>query len=172
MKKLYVINGTALSGKDTFIEHLQRTLCSNLVNIENHDSVGVHKQALESFGWNGIKDEKSREFLVLLKEKSDELFDTSFNYIVHAYKIAPENSILFYHVREPDKIQRILDNIKGSKSVFIKRNTQPVFNNSSDKIAAESNYKYDYVINNDGGLYEFYDKAINFYEDVIKHDRK
>lgn len=57
-----------------------------------------------------------------------------------------DDEIMFIHIREPEEIQRVVDNF-SAKTLLIKREGLKIIDtNSSD--ANVENYKYDYIIIN------------------------
>jgi CO dehydrogenase nickel-insertion accessory protein CooC1 len=165
-KKIVLINGSGGVGKDTFIG-----FCSNYVRVLNVSTIDKVKQAAKILGWDGRKTEKDRLFLSNLKNLSGEYSDHSYNYIkniideftneyVRSLYAGKWPSILFIHVREPKEIERLVKDF-GCTTLLIKnKNVSQISSNMADSNV--ENYKYDYIINNDGYLIEFEIKAQNF----------
>lgn len=155
MKKIIVINGMAQSGKDTFVE-----LVSDHIRTENYSSVQRVKGIAKLCGWNGEKDEKSRQFLCKLKELTTEYCDMSYKAVVDKISefYESDKEILFIHIREPQEIKRIVEEF-GAKTLLINRsNITQIVSNNADKDV--NDYTYDYVINNDGSLNDLDRKAL------------
>ena len=68
MNKHIAINGSNGSGKDTFVEFCLDYIHSAYDNIEVHNisTIDPVKNVAKVFGWDGVKDNKSRTFLVEL----------------------------------------------------------------------------------------------------------
>ena len=127
-KNIIVINGTGGSGKDTFVEYV-----SKYAKVYNFSSVDKVKEIAKLIGWTGTKTDKDRKFLSDLKKLT-----TNYN--------SSNYEIMFIHIREPEEIQRVVDNF-SAKTLLIKREGLKIIDtNSSD--ANVENYKYDYIIIN------------------------
>ena len=157
MKKIIVINGCGGVGKDTFVE-----LCSKHINLMNFSSVEKVKEVAKICGWDGKKDELSRKFLSDLKDLTENYNSMPYQSMVEKigeFKRSTDE-LLFLHVREPEQISRLVEEF-DAKSLLIVRNTVAHIssNHADDNVF---NYKYDYVIQNDGTLEELEEKAIDF----------
>jgi len=162
MKKIFVINGSARSGKDTFVEvvriwNLTNTNPFNGHTVYNISSVDNVKKAAKMLGWNGTKDDKGRKFLSDLKYLSSETYDGPFKYMRMCIE-GRNNGVFFLHVREPSEIKNWVRHFPETKTIFIKRDTEEVPNNRADQEV--DLYDYDYYFENNETL-ELYVKKVH-----------
>ena len=105
------------------------------------------------------------KFLSDLKKLTTNYNDMSFVSIKEAINKfnSSDDEIMFIHIREPEEIQRVVDNF-SAKTLLIKREGLKIIDtNSSD--ANVENYKYDYIIINT--TLENLDKsALKFIQDL------
>lgn len=157
-KQVIIINGTGGSGKDTFVG-----FCTEFAKVKNISSVDKVKEAAKILvGWNGEKDEKSRKLLVDLKRLSIEYNDSPTKYIKEQYEIFKKSDLqfLFIHIREIEEIEKI-KKLLNAKTLLIKNpRVALITSNNSDKNVY--NYKYDYIIENNGTLEDLKNKARKF----------
>jgi len=162
--KLIVINGTAESGKDQFIEFVQQNFCF----IENISTIDPVKEALECMGWNGDKTDEDRQWMVDTKQRWIQRYngDACVNWVKDRYDFlkSGEYNYLFVHCREPEEIQKIVDRIPDTITLLVRSQRGKALENGADNVV--ENYTYDYVIDNDGDLYDFYLKAQDFIKNL------
>ena len=163
-KYIFITNGMARSGKDTFAEYL-----NDFVPTLKYSSIDKVKDIAKQCGWDGTKDEKSRKFLSDLKVLTSQFNDMPFQAIktvVEQFKEDKEKRILLIDIREPTEIEKVKKTF-NAKTILIKRNS--VKNITSNMVDANVfNYKYDYIIENNGTLDEFYWTVYKFVKDVLK----
>lgn len=163
-KQIFITNGMARSGKDTFAEYL-----NYFVPTLKYSSIDKVKDIAKRCGWNGTKDEKSRKFLSDLKVLTSQFNDMPFQAIktvVEQFKEDKEKRILLIDIREPTEIEKVKKTF-NAKTILIKRNSvKNITSNMAD--ANVFNYKYDYIIENNGTLDEFYWTVYKFVKDVLK----
>lgn len=160
-KKIFVINGTGGSGKDTFVNFI-----SKYAKVFNTSSVDKVKEIASYCGWNGKKEEKDRKFLSDLKALLTNYNDYPFHDIMKKidYFYQSNDEIMFIHIREPEEILKVVE-ASGAKTILIKRkNLNNINSNTSDMNV--DNYNYDYYINNDSTLEDFEEKAKEFLENI------
>lgn len=154
----------ARSGKDTFAEYL-----NDFVPTLKYSSIDKVKDIAKQCGWDGTKDEKSRKFLSDLKVLTSQFNDMPFQAIktvVEQFKEDKEKRILLIDIREPTEIEKVKKTF-NAKTILIKRNSvKNITSNMAD--ANVFNYKYDYIIENNGTLDEFYWTVYKFVKDVLK----
>ena len=163
MKKIFVINGRAGSGKDTFVN-----FCSWYAKVENYSSVQPIKEIAASVGWDRAKkSEKDRKFLSDLKQLLARYNDFPFEAIKRKIQDFSDSNkeILFIHIREPEEIARVkeLQEEVGIPIVTLfldNPRTELITSNESD--ANVANYTYDVTIRNDGTKDDLERKAENF----------
>lgn len=163
-KYIFITNGMARSGKDTFAEYL-----NDFVPTLKYSSIDKVKDIAKQCGWDGTKDEKSRKFLSDLKVLTSQFNDMPFQAIktvVEQFKEDKEKRILLIDIREPTEIEKVKKTF-NAKTILIKRNSvKNITSNMAD--ADVFNYKYDYIIENNGTLDEFYWTVYKFVKDVLK----
>ena len=160
LKKVFVINGIAGSGKSTFV-----SMVGAIVPTVNYSSVSKIKDAAKMLGWNGEKDDKSRKFLSDLKRLSARYNDFPFNCMVKKIDDFLGDDIhefLFLHIREPEEIDRIVRLFKIQTVLVKNDNIKQVTSNRSDAEVYE--YDYDIIINNSGDLASLNKTAEKFCE--------
>lgn len=164
-KYIFIVNGKPTSGKDTFCDLVAKY--SDATSISSIDKV---VEAMKVLGWNGVKNDYSRNMLSDIKDLSTGLNDGPFNY---CYKTSTElpNSIVFVHVRELSEITKlknaINDDLIGlgyvAKTLQIDRDVKVTAKNTGDNDTLKE-YPYDIVIDNNGTLEALEYQAIQFAE--------
>ena len=175
--KIICINGSPMSGKDTFVEFCG----SQTSGVFNTSMIDCIKRIASLFGWNGDKGKKDRKFLSDLKDLITEYNDFPFIDVLEQLMIAEKNHkyyewydgldkelICFIHAREPKDIERWRDEY-GAKALLIRREeTEGDYGNHADDQVFDVDY--DYVIFNDSDLDDLEKKAKNFIEQVRKEE--
>ena len=169
--KCVVINGAGGAGKDLFIEYCEAVLRHLSVACGNHSSVDPVKKAALLLGWDGVKDNKGRQFLSDLKALGTSAYDGPAQYMMGVIKEAEElyctDVVLFFHIREPREIERFMEAVSGSISVLVHRDGIERFGNTSDRDVKE--FPYTYHIDNNRDKAFLHLQAINFVTDLMKH---
>lgn len=172
-KQIFIINGSAGVGKDTFVDTVERAL-ENINKdywVENYSSVTRVKEIAKSCGWNGTKTEKDRKFLSDLKLLLTEYNDLPFKdlgYVVEGFlHDGFENSkMLFLHIREPEEIAKA-EKAFNAKTILIKRDSVVhITSNMGDENVY--NYDYDIIVENNGTLEDLQEIAKLFVSDYMK----
>lgn len=166
-KYIFITNGMARSGKDTFAEYL-----NDFVPTLKYSSIDKVKDIAKQCGWDGTKDEKSRKFLSDLKILTSKFNNMPFRAIkttVDQFKEDKEKRILLIDIREPKEIEKAKKAF-GAKTILIKRNDVKIItSNMAD--AGVFDYDYDFVIENNGTLDDFYWAVYNFAKENILNDK-
>lgn len=151
MKKIFIINGAAGVGKDTFVEITRSVLSkTNGLDTYNISSVDNVKIAAKILGWDGKKDEKGRKFLSDLKDLSSSNYEGPYRYLFHE-TMSINKGFIFLHTREPEEIKYFVENYPAKvKTILITRDLVETFSNHADQNVA--NYNYDITINNSGTI--------------------
>lgn len=173
-KQIFVINGSGGVGKDSFVEFVSIGLNDKLKKFHtviNFSSIDKVKEIAKEIGWNGKKTEKDRKFLSDLKILTSEYCDMPYKSIknkVDEFKSDNDSKVLFLHIREPEEIQKAVKEF-GAKTILVIRNS---VKHITSNIADENvfNYKYDFIINNNGTKEELYNKAKKFIEKEIMYE--
>lgn len=163
MNKVFIINGMARAGKDTFCKFVSE-FYPNTYHFSIVDS--VKRQALQ-LGWDGVKDEKGRKFLNGLKNIIDEYNDNNFKEIVEKVNNTDDtNKVFLIDMRELSDIERARKELNASIVLINNENVEQIKSNNAD--ANVYNISYDIVIDNSGSLDELKDKAQYFVNKYIK----
>lgn len=159
MKPVVIINGSGGVGKDTFVD-----LCRKWVRCTHISSVDIVKEAAQTLGWTGDKDERSRKFLSDLKILSTKYNDSPYKYImscVEEFLWHSQFEILFVDIREPHEIERIKHSVQHVYTLLITNpRVEHIISNDGD--AGVNDYNYDYVISNNGPIEKFANDAERF----------
>lgn len=172
MKQIFIINGSGGSGKDSFIDILDKQFWEKCA-VANYSSVTKVKEIAKAIGWDGSKTERDRKFLSDLKLLTTEYNDMPMNDMkkMATYFMGidiPVPRIMFLHIREPEEIAKAINEFKkyNAKAILIKRDSiKHITSNMADKNVYD--YDYDIVIDNDGTLEELKEKARCFMNDFL-----
>lgn len=166
MIKVIVINGAGTSGKDTFID-LFTEVCNEIgdYSVYRFSSVDEVKYFATCMGWDGVKDDKGRRFLSDIKDAMTLYNDAPYNYMrqkVTEVSEQEDNAFIFFHVREPIEIQKMVNRLKAI-TILIDRPSvcSDTFTNHADKNV--ENFDYDYLIKNKGTLFDLKLQASSLY---------
>lgn len=173
-KHVFIINGSGGSGKDTFVKLVRAELndiFKRFGTVDNYSSIDRIKEVAHAFGYNDEKNEKDRKFLSDLKQLVTNYSDMPFTCVkerVEQFNQNDMNIILFLHIREPEEIQRAVKEF-SAKTILIKNNKiNHITSNDSDKNVF--NYKYDYIIKNNGSIEDLDEKAKIFIGELINEE--
>ena len=150
MKKVFITNGSGGNGKDTFAEFLGK-----YITVFKYSSIDLVKEMYESIGIDrNNKDEKKRKLYSDTKDLLTKYGDIPFKdirSIVNDFKNnLIEAEVLLIDIREPEEIARAVETF-GAEAILI-RNPSVTKIESNHADANVENYKYDYIIENDGTL--------------------
>ena len=166
--KVYILNGSAQSGKDLFAQNVCTLLGNHGKTISTIDPI---KKMCEYAGWDGKKTEETRRNLAKLKNFFTGWLDTSFKYSVNEvqkfenfielYGGNPEDGVIFIMCREPNEITRLKLEL-NAKTIIIRRLSAEdhKWNNPADDDILY--YNYDIQIENNDSLHDFAMKAYEF----------
>lgn len=168
IKKVYITNGSAGNGKDTFAE-----LLSKYISVFKYSSIDLVKEMFESVGISkDNKTEKKRKLWSDGKDMLTKYDDIPFKDIASIVADFKNNKIetevLLIDIREPEEIARAVETF-GAETILIDNpNVDKIESNHAD--ANVKNYEYDYTIENDGTLEQLDKMAYLFNEQIIKHN--
>ena len=179
MVKVVIINGTGGSGKDTFVNFcMEHTADKDGYMIYNIYSVDKVKEAAVILGWDGGKTEKDRKFLSDLKILVEGYNDGNFKYMVDMFNevnnVTTEDNkaIIFFHVREPKEIDRLIEAFGKENCISLLITTNRVEHIKSNMAdAGVYDYEYNMVLHNDSSLDRLMMEARCFV-DVLLEDEK
>ena len=174
-KQIFIINGSGGVGKDTFVKYVTIELNDKVKHFDtvvNFSSVDKVKEIAREIGWNGSKTAKNRKFLSDLKALSGNYNDMPFQSLrdkVDGFKTEDNKSILlFLHIREPEEISRAVKEFNAKTILVQRESVEHIVSNVSDKNVFD--YKYDYVIENNGDKEELYKTAKTFLKEVVFYE--
>ena len=161
--KTYVINGTAESGKDQFIEFIRQTLKEMKLPQEtfvfNNSTVDSIRDFLSNLGLKE-KTQEWRNAMGNIKNSCEKIDSDVFNRECfrfvqerNLFKNKNQIKINFIHCREPHNIERIKNMFHDinwhCQTILIRRyDVDGKFNNDKDSLDFISSYNYDYVLTN------------------------
>lgn len=167
-KQIFITNGMARCGKDTFA-----MLLNEIVPTLKYSSIDKVKDIARLCGWNGGKTEKDRKFLSDLKMLTTEYSDFPFQAMkdkVDEFLSDEKYSVMLIDIREPDEIERA-KNAFGAKTILIENNRVEIIrSNMAD--ANVFNYQYDYTVQNNGTLKEFKENIKQFVNHYMTQNKK
>lgn len=165
MKKVYITNGSATNGKDTFAK-----MISKYIPTYKYSSIDLVKTMLEFAGIP--KEPKTEEKRLLYSDIKDRLtkYDNiPFKDIASVVKDFKDNligaEVLLIDIREPEEIARAVKTF-GAETILVRNpNAIKIESNHADRDV--ENYKYDYIIENDGTLLQLEEVAKLFIKEII-----
>lgn len=151
-KQIFILNGTAGVGKDTFAD-----LLNQYIPTKHISSITPVKQAAQALGWDGSKTDTARSFLCELKKFVNSQGEYIWEYLdkqVEEFKSDNETRILLIDIREPDEIRKAVERY-GAKTILIRGHflSTVIASNSADKNVNQ--YKYDHTFFNVGTIDNF-----------------
>ena len=167
-KKIYITNGMARCGKDTFAKFL-----NDIVPTLKYSSIDKVKDIAKLCGWDGGKTEKDRKFLSDLKLLTTEYSNMAFEAIKSKVNEFLEDSqyvVMLIDIREPAEIEKAKTAF-GAKTILIEnKNVKTISSNMAD--ANVFNYTYDYTVKNNGTLDDFRENVEEFVSTVIQNGKE
>ena len=165
MKKIFIINGMAGSGKDTFVSFLNEIIPTKHISI-----VDKVKETAKMLGWNGEKTEKDRKFLSDIKLATDKYDDRNYEYIKEQVKDFLEDKtgkyeVLCIDMREKHQILQAIKDFGATSVLVYRNNVKNIMSNPAD--ANVFNMKYDIVVRNNGTLEEFKERTKEFADKYV-----
>lgn len=166
MKQVWVLNGSARSGKDTFADIVEKWCKTQMITTEVHNisSIDLVRRAAVLLGWDTKKDEKGRKFLSDLKLISSKHYNGPFKYVTEY--INNHDGIIFVHIREPKEIEKLIKAIPETQTILLTRPSNDTPNNMADKNVDKFNY--DVYIQNDSTMEDYVRKIVRWCENNIK----
>lgn len=165
MKKIFITNGSATNGKDTFAK-----MMGDYISTYKYSSIDLVKDMLE---FAGIPQEpKTEEKRLLYSDTKDRLtkyddipFKDITSIVADFKNNKIESEVLLIDIREPEEIARAVKTF-GAETILVRNpNAIKIESNHADRDV--ENYEYDYIIENDGTLEQLERVAKLFICDVI-----
>lgn len=184
MKYIVIVNGKPKSGKTTFekecIKYLDEYETSNGHILS---SINPIKEVYTKLGWNGVKTDKARKDLSVLKDIWIGNNNGPTNYILeNVMELSTyEDHIVFVDIREESEIIKLVDvleplSILGIKytTVFINRTDYSgiEYKNKSDDSVGNNISIYQHMIINSGSIGNLRECARNFIDLIIEEEDK
>ena len=166
-KRIFILNGSATSGKDSFVR-----MVNEIVPSLHYSYVSNTKNAAkEYFGWDNDKSEKGRKFVAYLNYLSEKYNDKPFkdvksfvkDFLKYDYydKYADYN-FLFIDTRQIKVIERMKREF-NAQTIFVSRDgVEAITSNYADAQTKRTDYEYDFYIKNDGRLNDLKETAGEF----------
>lgn len=180
MIKVVIINGLATVGKSTFCKDCEVFCNDNTLDTVAYElsTVDFVKKIAKEIGWNGVKDERGRQFLHELKMAMTRYDDIPNKKVVERMQEIIDhnptfNHIFFINARESKDIKALRSYIQTNymwdvKTLLLKNDNMPV-KEVPELVEDIFNLDYDYTIYNTGSLNELYKKAGDFILNLIKN---
>lgn len=165
MKKVYVTNGSAENGKDSFADFVGK-----YISTYKYSSINLVKEMFEVVGVSKKeKTEKKRRLWSdgkdLLTEYDDIPFKDVTSIVTDFKNNKIEAEVLLIDIREPEEIARAVETF-GAETILVRKpDAKKIESNHADRDV--ENYEYDYIIENDGTLEQLERVAKLFICDVI-----
>ena len=157
--RVVIVNGKPNSGKTTF-----ELMCGEIIGeayCERRSTIDKVKELAIEGGWNGTKEPKDRKFLSDLKRLFVEYNDMPTEDVctflrgweldLQYWDVGTHPHILFVDDREPEHIETLKQRL-GARTLLIKRPDVDNEETSNESDANVDNYRYDYILMNDGDL--------------------
>lgn len=154
MKKVFVINGPARTGKDTFI-NICRQLLANRMGVFTFSAVDEVKEYLKvEEGWDGVtKDAYWRLRMYEVKMRMVAENDRPTRYLVEGIETSPDNSVVFLHIREPEEIVKLLQHYPEAMTIHLSSEGVDLYENPADSNTQLIDYNF--YLFNEGTIDEF-----------------
>lgn len=162
VKKIFITNGMARCGKDTFAEFL-----NEITPTLKYSSIDKVKEIAKLCGWDGGKTEEDRKFLSDLKMLTTDYSNMPFEAIktkVNEFLKDEEHEILLIDIREPLEIEKARNAFNAKTILIINNRVKTINSNFGD--ANVFNYDYDITVENNGTLEDFKKNVRRFYDDI------
>lgn len=182
MKYVVIVNGKPKSGKTTFEKECIRYLDEHEI-AHGHilSSIDPIKDIYMKLGWNGVKTDKARKDLSILKNIWIGNNNGPTMYIIDEVMKLPvyEDHIIFVDIREESEIIKLMGvleplSILGIKyvTVFIDRpdNSCTEYGNKSDDMVGNNMSIYKCTIMNGGRIGQLLEMARNFINVIIEEE--
>ena len=165
MKKIFITNGSAGNGKDTFAELLKK-----YISVFKYSSIDLIKDMLEFAGVP--REPKTEEKRLLYSDMKDRLtkyddipFKDISSVVTDFLDDKIDTDVLLIDIREPDEIARAVETF-DAKTIYIDNpNVAKITSNHAD--ANVGNYHYDYIIKNNGTIQQLENVTKSFCQNIV-----
>lgn len=163
--QVLILNGVAGAGKDTFAK-----LLGECAKVEKISIIDLSKEIATLAGWDGVKGDRSRQFLCDIKDLIDQYNGASFFYLqskVAEIKAKTDCDFIIIDAREIADIEKLVATFDAI-SIYIKNdNIKKCPKNKADLDAYYVHPIYDMVVTNNGSLYDFKRTVTETYLDLV-----
>ena len=178
MVKVVIINGLATVGKSTFCA-MCAEYCkdrSEPIHCYELSTVDFVKEVANYAGWDGVKDEKGRQFLHELKMSMSRYDDIPTKKVAQAIQYYTDahpldNFVFFINARESADIANLDTYIKSNYgwdvTKLLLRNDKKAVSEVPELVDDIFKPDYDCTIMNEGSLDELRKSASRFIEDLV-----
>jgi dephospho-CoA kinase len=160
-KKVFILNGTGGSGKNTFVNFIKKEHRTKHISI-----VDYVKEVAMKLGWDSKeKTEKDRIFLSELKIVLEEYNDSPYQSVKKEVETFQKDNItefLFIDMRSDYDIERAVKEFDAITIFVENNNIDNITSNVADSVVRNDNY--DYIIDNNGTLEELKETSLFFIE--------
>ena len=167
MKKVFIINGTGASGKDTFVSFTDKYIPTCKYSI-----IDLVKEAAIILGCDTQKHktEKDRKFLSdimdLASKYNDSPYEDVKSFVRDFKQDYVEGDVLFVDMRDPSDISRAVQDFNAKTILVRNPKKNPITSNHAD--ANVEHFTYDYIIENDGTLEDLDEAAKMFVYEITQ----
>jgi len=172
MNHVLIINGVAKSGKDSFVDFLEKS--EGVFHIVRTSTVDKVKEIAAQMGCDVInKSDADRKFLSDIKmawtnfndgifKSITHMIDNEFEIVKYDGHFDTDEIIVTVMCREPEEIEKFVEYYgrKTCKTILVERPGIAVPDNHGDQSVFD--YGYDYIITNDGNLEKLETTAYEF----------
>jgi len=173
-KIIIVMNGKGGVGKDTFCD-----IVGHFFSTAHVSAITPIKDLARQCGWDGSKDPESRKFLSDLKRALVTYNQYPTQYLLKAVQTFSNDEkvdILFVDIREPEQIQRFIDNVRSSyhipvRTILVRSTRKELmihYGNSSDDDVEK--FPYNYIFDNSGRLNRLEEKVWHFIVSLLHEE--
>lgn len=170
--KIYIINGSAESGKNTiyeiFTKYYKKKLNYSIYNISTVDPIKSFLSKyynLEEYEQKKSNSTKYRNLISNIKNLLDEFDDLTNKQVYDKIKNGcwNEENIFFIHCREIENIKKLKSMLSefDVKTIYVRRKEHNVSECEKDDLNIIEKFQYDYYFENDG-LSDFENDVISF----------
>ncbi len=159
MTKYFLVNGSPQSGKDSFIQFIQKETGKHILNYSTIDTIRYFLNTQFSIT------KENKEGRKLLSDIKKDLVEYDKDIFIKELKNLPHEQydIVFIHCREPEEIIRFKQSFSDLKVIYIRRKNNHVPSNRSDIIDYSKDF-IDEIIENDSTIEALFEKTKDFIE--------
>lgn len=159
--KIFYVNGIATSGKDAFLDHVEK-----YIDIARTSTVDRVKEiAAREFGWDGNKDEKGRKLLASLRYAWGEYNEGPIQEVRKLISIC-KAPVMFIMVREFEEMMKMKRFFGGETLLITRPGVTPCETEQKFLDEVPADYEYDTQVCNNGSLEDLRTSASKFVHNI------